>query len=127
MNGTRHLPFASRAGCKRAELDLNAHGPCEGRLDGARCDARKEMDLPGRLGGAGRLGAHMMAGGWADVLRGKERQAYDSDLVARGARAGIGGGGLTLSISGWSAHSTDAINSNCLCWRPTVSAKSSRT
>ena len=28
-NGTGHLPFANRAGCKRAEIVLDAHGSCE--------------------------------------------------------------------------------------------------
>jgi hypothetical protein len=28
-NGTGHLPFANRAGCKRAEIVLDVHGSCE--------------------------------------------------------------------------------------------------
>jgi hypothetical protein len=49
-NGTGHLPFANRAGCKRAEIVLDAHGSCEqdgpvGWGDRVTCDELTQVPV----------------------------------------------------------------------------------
>ncbi len=88
--GRGHLPFANRAGCKRAEpdivLDTDAHGSCEhcrpGRLNGASLwrsqrNSLSQLLVPGRCGASPRRGR--VAG--PDGSGGKAREIYA--LVAR--------------------------------------------
>ena len=49
-NGTSHLPLANRAGCKRAKIDLDAHGPCKqagpiGWGDRVTCDELTQVPV----------------------------------------------------------------------------------
>ena len=56
-NRTGHLPFANRAGCKRARARFGrawvVRAGRAGRM-GLTCDARKEIAFPSHQGGAGR-------------------------------------------------------------------------
>ena len=96
-NGTGHLPFANRAGCKRAEIVLDAHGSCEQARPvgwGERVTCDELIQFPATRAARGEPKSR--ASGWAGCFGREGTPDICPGRPRAGARAGVWGATLGL-------------------------------